>query len=64
MSGCSAQEQHGEVLVFKHGRLAGPPVAMREILAGFEARHPGVSVVEELLPASTDQQHQYFAINL
>src|ERR1051325_3370102 len=37
---------------------------MRELLDEFERDHPGVAVREEVLPASTDQQHQYYAINL
>ncbi|MGH7209330.1 MAG: ABC transporter substrate-binding protein, partial [Nitrospiraceae bacterium] len=33
-------------------------------LRAFEAQHPGLKVLEELLPASTDQQHQFYVMNL
>lgn len=51
-------------LVFAHGRLSGPPEAFAAMLRDFEARHPGLTVRENVLPASTDQQHQFYAINL
>jgi multiple sugar transport system substrate-binding protein len=50
-------------LVFKHGKLAGDPRVMEDLLHEFERQHPGVTVREEVLPSSTDQQHQYYAIN-
>lgn len=52
------------VLVFKHGKLSGNPQVLSGILRDFEREHPGVAVREELLPSSTDQQHQFYAINL
>jgi multiple sugar transport system substrate-binding protein len=52
------------ILVFAHGTLSGNPVAYSNILRDFERRQPGVVVREEVLPASTDQQHQFYAINL
>jgi multiple sugar transport system substrate-binding protein len=52
------------VLVFKHGKLSGEGRVLSELLREFEQRHPGVTVREELLPASSDQQHQYYAMNL
>ena len=51
-------------LVFKHGKLTGDPRVMQNLLREFEAQHPGITVREEVLPASTDQQHQFYAINL
>lgn len=51
-------------IVFKHGKLSGDSSALRELLGEFERRHPGVRVREETLPASTDQQHQFYVINL
>jgi multiple sugar transport system substrate-binding protein len=52
------------VVVFKHGKLSGDPQTLAGILREFEQAHPGVTVREELLPSSTDQQHQFYAINL
>jgi multiple sugar transport system substrate-binding protein len=51
-------------VVFKHGKLAGDDRAFSRILREFEGRHPGLRVQEELLPSSTDQQHQFYAMNL
>jgi multiple sugar transport system substrate-binding protein len=52
------------VVVFKHGKLSGDPRTLSDIFREFEQRHPGVTVREEILPSSTDQQHQFYAINL
>jgi multiple sugar transport system substrate-binding protein len=52
------------VLVFKHGKLSGDGAVLPDLLREFEKRHPGVVVQEELLPSSSDQQHQYYAMNL
>lgn len=52
------------VVVFKHGKLSGDPHTFSALLREFEETHPGVTVREELLPSSTDQQHQFYAINL
>ncbi|MBI4400420.1 MAG: ABC transporter substrate-binding protein, partial [Nitrospirae bacterium] len=51
-------------VVFKHGKLSGHPQAFSALLREFEAQHPGIQVREELLPASTDQQHQFYVMNL
>ncbi len=51
-------------IVFKHGKLAGGPEALRAILARFEAENPDIKVKDEVLPASTDEQHQFYVINL
>lgn len=58
------RKESGTVLVFKHGKIEGDPALFRELLDRFEQDHPGVRVVEESLPASTDQQHQYYVTNL
>src|SRR5262245_20616696 len=50
-------------LVFKHARLFGDDPIPRLVKA-FEARHPGVRVKTEALGSSTDEQHQFFVINL
>lgn len=52
------------VLVFKHGKFSGDPRVLLGILRDFEEAHPGVAVREEILPSSTDQQHQFYVINL
>jgi multiple sugar transport system substrate-binding protein len=62
--GCTEVPRAQHELIFKLGKLAGDPGLMRELLDEFERDHPGVTVTEEVLPASTDQQHQYYAINL
>lgn len=51
-------------IVFKHGKLAGDPAQFRKLLDGFERENPGIRVKDETLPASTDEQHQFYAINL
>jgi len=52
------------VLVFKHGKLSGNESVLSDLLREFEQRHPGLIVREELLPSSSDRQHQYYAMNL
>jgi multiple sugar transport system substrate-binding protein len=66
LSGCTSAEQgaHGPVIVFKHGKIAGDPRPFRELLDRFEHEHPGIRVRDETLPASTDEQHQFYAVNL
>jgi len=56
--------QTATVLVFKHGRLSGDGLLLSGLLREFEQGHPGVRVREEVLPASSDRQHQYYAMNL
>ena len=69
LCGCSPSDRAGlepeiTTLVFKHGKVAGDPRAMAAILREFESRHPGVQVREEILPSSSDQQHQFYAVTL
>jgi trehalose/maltose transport system substrate-binding protein len=52
------------IVVFKHGKIAGDPKPFRELLDRFEREHPGIRVKDETLPASTDEQHQFYTINL
>jgi multiple sugar transport system substrate-binding protein len=65
-TGCIGHHESGDerVVVFKHGKLAGDERRFDQLLREFEQRHPGVTVRNELLPSSTDQQHQFYAINL
>lgn len=60
----TAPPPSGTTVVFKHGKLAGDERLFAEILSGFERSHPGLTIRHETLPASTDQQHQFYAINL
>ena len=66
--GCDRQDgrtRAGEtVVVFKHGKIAGDPGPLRELLDRFEAENPGIRVKDETLPASSDEQHQFYVINL
>jgi multiple sugar transport system substrate-binding protein len=57
-------EKAPTVLVFKHGKLSGDGRVLSQLLRDFERRHPGIIVREELLPADSDRQHQYYAMNL
>lgn len=52
------------VLIFKHGKIAGDPEPFRQLIKRFEDENPGITVKDEILPASTDEQHQFYAINL
>ncbi|MEW6665456.1 MAG: ABC transporter substrate-binding protein [Thermodesulfobacteriota bacterium] len=60
----SPPEGGQRVIVFKHGKVAGDPERFKALLHRFEATHPGLKVKDETLPASTDEQHQFYAINL
>src|SRR5262245_3969563 len=51
-------------LVFKHARILGSGNPIPGLIAEFEARHPGVRVKAEALPWNTDEQRQFFVINL
>lgn len=51
-------------LVFKHGKIAGDPELFRQMLDRFEKENPDIKVNDETLPASTDEQHQFYVINL
>lgn len=68
-SGCAKKDPPdpqamNAVIVFKHGKIAGDPALFAALLRRFEANHPGLTVKDETLPASTDEQHQFYAINL
>ena len=51
-------------LVFKHARILGQGNPIPRLIAEFEARHPGVRVKAEALPWNSDEQRQFFVINL
>ncbi len=66
LGGCSApgKKEASTVIVFKHGKMAGSSDLFRLLLDRFEAATPGIRVKDETLPSSTDEQHQFYVINL
>lgn len=64
----SDREQQGRTeittIVFKHGKLGGDPALFRKLLDSFEEENPDIRVRDETLPASTDEQHQFYVVNL
>jgi multiple sugar transport system substrate-binding protein len=65
LSGCGGEvASDPNTLVFKYGKISMPPERMREVLDGFTRENPGCRVNAETLPSSSDQQHQYYALNL
>ncbi len=66
LAGCMPKEEPDErtTIVFKHGKIAGDPAHLRALLDEFERRNPDIRVKDESLPASTDEQHQFYVINL
>lgn len=68
ISGCkrSVTEKEAGIttIVFKHGKIAGDPQALLDIIAEFEKENSDIKVIDEPLPASTDEQHQFYVINL
>ena len=65
LGGCGerARPDGPVTIVFKHARMFGDDPVPR-LVAAFEARHPGVRVKTEAMGASSDEQHQFFVINL
>jgi len=62
---CAERPPSGEVtLVFKHARILGPADPIPRLLREFEAAHPGVRVRSEALPWTSDEQHQFYVVNL
>jgi multiple sugar transport system substrate-binding protein len=65
---CTEQSGSGEsgitTVVLKHSKLFGDPRGFEQSLASFERANPGVLVRAETLPAASDEQHQFYAINL
>ncbi len=50
-------------LVFKHAKHPRY-AALSQLVAKFEAENPQIRVREEILPSSTDDQHQFYVINM
>jgi trehalose/maltose transport system substrate-binding protein len=59
-----ASEREPITLVFKHAKILGPADPVPELLREFEKRHVGVKVKAESLSWNSDDQHQFFVINL
>jgi len=51
-------------LIFKHAKILGPTDPIPGLLREFERRHPGVQVKSEPLTWTSDEQHQFYVINL
>lgn len=51
-------------LVFKQQPLWGDPAPFRALIADFERQNPGVEVVPEYLPNSSDLAHQFYLTSL
>jgi len=65
LGGCAAGQESGTVtLVFKYARILGNADPLPGLLRQFEAAHPGVRVQGEALPWTSDDQHQFYVINL
>ncbi len=63
-TGRQSQEGSGPVtLVFKHAKHPRYSY-LRQLIDQFEAENPGIRIREEILPASTDEMHQFYVINL
>jgi multiple sugar transport system substrate-binding protein len=56
-------ERETDALVFRHPKLFGDPRPLDLLIGEFE-RALGVRVARQTLPASSDEQHLYYAINL
>src|SRR5882762_1091933 len=65
-AGCAGgpAESGPVTLVFKHAKILGPSDPVPGLLREFEKRHPGVRVQAESLSWNSDDQHQFFVINL
>jgi multiple sugar transport system substrate-binding protein len=70
LAGCIQQERSAAApnapvtIVFKHSKLFGDPQAFTALIRRFEERHPAIRVRAEVLPATSDEQYQFYVINL
>jgi trehalose/maltose transport system substrate-binding protein len=51
-------------LVFTHAKILGPSDPVPRLLRDFEALNPGVRVRSESLTWNSDEQHQFYVVNL
>jgi multiple sugar transport system substrate-binding protein len=61
--GPAVDEPGAVTLVFKHSKLFGDPAALDGLIEEF-TRETAIRVRRETLPSSSDEQHQFYAINL
>ncbi len=62
---CGNNKDFGKTkLVFKHGKIAGESKYLTDLITQFESENPNIEVVEEVLPAITDQQRQFYITSL
>jgi multiple sugar transport system substrate-binding protein len=61
--GSMTEEEGGAKIVFVHFKVPSPE-ALSGLIEAFERQNPGVKVIEEILPTSTDQQHQFYVTAL
>lgn len=65
-TGCATEPAASEdpvTIVFSHAKH--PQAAyLTEIIHQFEAEHSHIRVLEQILPSSSDEQHQFYVINL
>lgn len=68
LQGCtensSTDENERTTIVFKHGKIAGASDALNTLIRRFEEANPDIKIKDETLPSSTDEQHQFYVINL
>ena len=65
-AGCAERPRSAEpaAIVFKHAKILGPLDPIPGLLREFERRNPGVRVRSEALTWTSDEQHQFYVINL
>jgi len=61
--GAMTDGERGTRIVFTHFKVPYPE-ALAALIEAFERENPGIDVVEEILPTSTDQQHQFYVTAL
>jgi multiple sugar transport system substrate-binding protein len=67
LSACTKEpppDPNKTTITFKHSKLFGDPAALQTLIKEFESEHPGIHVKDETLPSSSDEQHQFYVINL
>jgi multiple sugar transport system substrate-binding protein len=64
LAGCQARDARdgSRAVVFRHPKLFGNPEPFAALVAGFE-RATGIAVRRSPLPAASDEQHLFYAIN-
>src|SRR5262249_18471862 len=59
-----SSERGSVTLVFKHAKILGPSDPVPRLIREFEAQNPGIRVRSESLTWNSDEQHQFYAVNL